>query len=159
METRALLAVTRVTIHHEVATSVSQRLAPSCPPSLAEGPAVHRDMGKTPLPAKNTFTACRKDGRAEPQDGGQGQERLPVVALATWVLGGPTGAGLPLHAASAHCPPALIIAPFFLRFLRAHEAPLGSWLYVVLRSRKYRARGTQWPRRVSRQAWGTPRVL
>lgn len=66
-----------------------------------------------------------------------------MVAPAPRVLGGPTGAGLPLHTAGAHCLPALIIAPFFLRFLRAHEAPLGCRLYVVLRSRKHVARGAR----------------
>lgn len=155
MESRARLAVTRVAIHHEVAMSVSQRQAGGRAGTKLSTQACRR--ASCPLgPVKNTFAACRGDGRAEPQEDGQGQERVSVVAPATWVLGGPTGSGLPLHTAGTHCLPALIIAPFFLRFLRAHEAPLGCRLCVVLRSRKHIARGA---RRVSRLARGALRPM
>lgn len=78
-----------------------------------------------------------------------------MVARGCWVAPRVLG----WHTATTHCLPALIIAPFFLRFLRARGAPLGCRLYVVLRSCKHVARGARRPRRVSRLAWGTPRPV
>ena len=79
VESRAGLAVTRATSHHEVAMPISGRQA-----GTEVSTQACRRAGCPLRPAKTPFPACR--GAELTQEGGQGQEQASVVAPAPRVL-------------------------------------------------------------------------